>query len=106
MDMFNYGLTYKIVIPTLEMPNIIESVSDRIVITINSWKFTGELLKVTSKKVKDENGEPEIFKELTILIDTIRCVNSDGEENLTKTLVFPNKKEFFIEDTTIDLIQG
>ena len=106
MDMFNYGLTQKIVIPTLEMPNIIESVSDRISINVDSWKFTGELLKVTSKKIKDDNGEPEILKELTINVDSITLVNSEGDEVLTNTLVFPNKKEFFIEDTTIDLVQG
>jgi hypothetical protein len=103
MDMFNYGMTYKIVIPTLEMPSIIESVSDRITVKVDAWKFTGELLKVTSKKIKDENGEPEILKELTILIDSIAHVNSEGDEPTINTLVFPNKKEFFIEDTTIEI---
>ena len=46
-----------------------ERISDRISINVDSWKFTGELLKVTSKKIKDENGEHEIFKELTICKD-------------------------------------
>lgn len=99
MDIYNYGLTHKIVIPNEELPNIIGMVSEIITVKIENWKFTGELLKVVSKKIKDENREPEIFKELTILVDSITF--EDGSKEICEHLVMPVKKEIFIENTDI-----
>ena len=93
MDVYNYGFIKKIVIPIDEMEKIINQVSEVITVKISDWTFTGELLKVNSKKIKDENGDTEIFKELTISVDSI----SLGD----KVIAFPDKKEIFIEEVKI-----
>lgn len=93
MDVYNYGMKTKLVIPADELENVFDQVSEIIAVKINDWTFTGELLKVNSKKIKNENEEIEIFKELTISVDSISFEQ--------KTISFPDKKEIFIENVEI-----
>lgn len=93
MEAINSGMVMKFMVEADQLKNIFSTVGEEISVLNKGWIFLGTLLKVTSKQRKDENKEPYIWKELTILIENI----SIGDEHYS----FPDKKEFFIDSFEI-----
>lgn len=89
MESINMGMQLKFMIEADQLENIFSVVGEEITILNKGWLFLGTLLRVASKKRKDENGDFFIWKELTILIENISLEN--------EIFSFPDKKDFFID---------
>lgn len=94
MEAINSGMVLKFMIENDQLENIFSVVDEEITVSNNRWIFTGTLLRIGSKKRKDSDGNQEIFKELTILIESITI----QEEHYS----FPDKKDFF--RNTVDIV--
>lgn len=88
METINSGMILKVMVEFDQMDDVFSRVDDEVAFTNLGWFFTGTLLRVASKKRKDEEGNVAIWKELSILIENITIKD--------ESYSFVDQKEFFI----------
>ena len=93
METINNGMTLKIMVEADQIDNIFSAVDDEITFVHRGWKFIGILLRVASKRRKNDDGEYCIWKELSILVENVTIDD--------KTYLFVDKKEFFLGEVEL-----
>jgi len=93
-DVLNNGMVFKFYVPVEDCPGIESFVDNYVRVTLSgTLDCIGSLTKVTTWSKKEKGTVVAIYKEITLLIESIS--SKEGEVR------FPDKKDSFVEDFTI-----